>query len=583
MWCSNKQTFEDAEPGAAFLACRWHELFDEFTPDTFHPKLYSLSSLAAEAQLIGQLHENHDAWLKHLKHVQLELSEKLAGGIEASACSHRHLGMLEKISKSDSVREVVNIGRVLALEGLQPSLEEKIRVKFREFDVTNAAKKKEQADKLLTALATFSFHKGCSVDDTSNIEMILAQGGDGVRKWITDSLPAGTKEFDCIVAVNAPTREVEAAVRKVTDNPGVSRVGQNFPGLPRNDHTVFLRRRIFAIRPHDAIEVFKSEIRAALNLLALYKQALAPKIEDLGWVVNSEGATVVPGRTPSFCNLHPRKDAVGLANKAAAALGLRTEESAIRAALDLHNLALSMSDQRLRLVNLWSALECLSSLVEGDSIISRVERLVCPIIVWRKPDKVVRYLAMSIHFWLKANPEIERASLPFKLGYNESVSAEHVLALLTEPEKSPGITSLLTAVGSHPLLVYRINTAWKLFHDPKQLHGNLAKSTKRLSWHLWRIYRARNLLVHQGIESDCLPQLANHLQQYLSWTLSRLLHGLTFGPNWTARDSWNFWKSKSDHLLDTLSNEPQLLTLEDIFPEKPRNPQSRVYPPATGD
>ena len=140
-------------------------------------------------------------------------------------------------------------------------------------------------------------------------------------------------------------------------------------------------------------------------------------------------------RTPSFRNLHPRRNAVALAGKAAEALAETKEEPAIRAALDLHNLALSTTDPRLRLVNLWSALECLASFIKGDLIISRVERLVCPILTWRKTDKIVRYLSISIHYWLRSNPQIDRKTLPFPLGHNESVAAERILTLLTEPVK----------------------------------------------------------------------------------------------------------------------------------------------------
>jgi hypothetical protein len=267
---------------------------------------------------------------------------------------------------------------------------------------------------------------------------------------------------------------------------------------------------------------------------------------------------------------------VKLADLAAAALTGR-KEPAIRAALDLHNLALSMTDHRLRLVNLWSALECLASVLDGDSIISRVERLVVPILTWRKIEKVVRYLAISIHFWLRENPALDRKSLPFGLGHNDSVAPEQILTLLTEPEKSPGIMALLNLVSGHPLLCYRIHRAWDLFHDPRSLQANLNRSERSLGWHLWRIYRARNLLVHQGIEPPCLPQLANHLQQYFSWTLSRLLHGITLGTEWTARDSWHYWKSKSDHVTDSLSTQAGVLRVGDMFPEVLLSPEFPVW------
>jgi hypothetical protein len=577
VWCPNKLIFDDAGPGAAFVVARWHELFDEFTPDTFHPKLYNLPGLVAEATMIGELQEIHDAWNKHLKQVQAELSERLAKGVERTACPPRHFGMLETLNKATSPAEVVGIGRVLKLEGFRDHLENRVRNQFRDLNIETAADRKEDTDALLTILATHAFRKGCSSEDTGNLIESLTGEGTSVKDLILGTMPEQPSFFDCIVAIRAKDERTETAIRAVCDNLNVTRAKANTPGLTGEGGLVFLRRATSGLREADAVESFKSDIREGLNLLALYQQTAAPAILEEAWIMVAEGARPVQSRSPSFRNLHPRRNSVQLADKAAAALTGSRDEPAIRSALDLHNLALSMTDHRLRLVNLWSALECLASLVEGDSIISRVERMVCPILAWRKPEKIVRYLAISIHLWLKNNPDIDRTNLPFGLGYNESVAPERILALLAEQENSTGIRALMNLVSGHPLLLYRVNQAWKLVHDPTCLHKDLSSSSKRLGWHLWRIYRARNLLVHQGVEPECLPQLANHLQQYLSWTLSRLLHGLTFGRDWTAGDSWHFWKSKSDHLMSSLATAPHLLVMEDLFPEELRKPGERIY------
>jgi hypothetical protein len=486
--------------------------------------------------------------------------------------------MLERISKAASATEVVGLGRLLTLEGFHQHLESEVRRKLTGFDIARAGKQKEDTDELLTALATHAFRKGCSFDDTQSIATILPQGNEAIRRWILEALPEQEGEYDCVLAICEEDDQTESAVRSVCARLGVERASPKIPGLPDGERFIYFRGKRKGWRAFDATEALRTELRSSLNLLALYRQKAAPLISEKSWIVQEKTATEVPPRAPSFWNLHPRREAVSLAGKAAAALADRRGEHAILAALDLHNVALSMTDHRLRLVNLWSGLECLSSLVDGDSIISRVADLTCPILTWRKPEKVVRYLAISIHYWLKQNPAIDRTQLPFPLGFNDSVAAEHILTLLTKPKDSGDIRKLLNAVSGHPLLVFRVNQAWKIFHESTQLESGLRASAKRLEWHLWRIYRARNLLVHQGVEPECLPQLANNLQQYLSWTLSRLLHGLTFGERWTGRDSLNFWKSKSDHLLSSLIQRPDLLTLADLFPEEVKRPDARVYP-----
>ncbi len=580
MWCPNKKIFDELEPGAAFMACRWHELFDGFTPDTFHPKLYSLSSLAAEATMIGELHEDHDAWIKHLTRVQFELTKRLERGVELTVCSPRHLGMLDRMSKSQSPSEVAGIGSVLALEGLSSGIEAGIREKVVQLTFADAKNRKSETDEILTSLATFAFRKGCSTEDASEPLEILKADRNAVKDWILAGLPENTKEFDCVIGVQTLD---ENAVRGVCAPSKAVRTSPNIPGLPKIKDVTFFRRKGSGNHPIDAINALKADVRASLSLLALYNQRANDEILDDAWIVEGDGAKLISKKSPSFLNLHPRNNAVPLAGKAATALAGSRSEPAIRAALDLHNLALSMMDHRLRLVNLWSALECLASLIEGDSIISRVERLVCPILAWRKPDRIVRYIAISIHRWLTENPEIKQTSLPFHLGPSKFVAVEQILTLLTDAKNGKGITSLLNVVSGHPLLLHRVNEAWNLFNDPRQLQRNIAQSQERLGWHLWRIYRARNLLVHRGVEPDCLPQLANHLQQYLSSTLSRLLHGLTFGERWTARDSWHFWKEKSSYLLSALSTKPQILMLQDFFPGELQQPSGLVYPAPSGD
>jgi hypothetical protein len=205
-------------------------------------------------------------------------------------------------------------------------------------------------------------------------------------------------------------------VRSVCRHAGVERTSPKLPGLPQPEGaTIFLRKSTSGLRPFDAVEKLRNEIRQSLNLLALYQQSQAHAVDPRGWVLSSDGAQEVQDRTVPLQNLHPRRDASSLADKAAAALNSR-EEPAIRVALELHSVAPSSVDHRLRLVNLWSAIECLASLVEGETIISRVQKLVVPILTWRKVEKVVRYLAISIHCWLQKNPDVDRATCPIRLG-----------------------------------------------------------------------------------------------------------------------------------------------------------------------
>lgn len=569
VWCASKSFFESADPNAAFLACRWHELFDQYTPDTFHPRLYGLSDLVDEAVEIGSLHQDHDAWAKHLIHVRAEIRDRLVRGFDRSFCSPRHGSMIQNIEGSESPTQVARIGRVLQLEKFADSVKKAAASRLETFDRKAIATEKSNVDDILETFATIALRSGYSPEDFGNISTQIQGGTDQVITRILEGIPTTDEEFDCVIAVHLPDPGAESAIRAVCRHAKIERTTPRLPGLPKNDSqttTLFLRRKIRSIRAFDAIDILKREVRDSLSILALYQQSIAPAIDSRGWIVTVNGAEEVPDRMAPLHNLHPRRDATKLADNSAEAIFGRSEPS-IRAALELHDVALASADHKLRLVNLWSAMECLASILEEDKIITRVQRLVVPILTWRKVDKIVRYLAISIHFWLQENPKIDLSQSPIRFGHNKSVPPEQLITLLAEPENSAKTRALLNLVSGHPLLGYRIHQAWKIFHTPSQLVAELERTSKRLEWHLWRIYRARNLLVHQGVDSPCIPQLANHLQQYFSWTLSRVLHGLTFGPAWKAVDSWSYWKSKSDHVLNSLHSQPDTLTVGDMFPE----------------
>ena len=91
---------------------------------------------------------------------------------------------------------------------------------------------------------------------------------------------------------------------------------------------------------------------------------------------------------------------------------------------------------------------------------------------------------------------------------------------------------------------------------------------KRLEWHIARIYRARNLLVHQGVESPFLVPLLDNLQNYISMAVQRFIHELKMHPEWNVRHAIEYWKGKMVHILKSLTRNPSVLTVDDFIDTK---------------
>jgi hypothetical protein len=146
------------------------------------------------------------------------------------------------------------------------------------------------------------------------------------------------------------------------------------------------------------------------------------------------------------------------------------------------------------------------------------------------------------------------------------VTAEEVLLALATPLDHPDTTTLYAALDRHPLVKNRVYTLRRRFADPKALLKDLRVSSERTAWHLARIYRARNLIVHEGYEDPVVPHLVDNLQYYLSLTLSRILHGMSSHLEWDVTDSIVHWRNKNSYVMQLLDETPAALQVRDFFP-----------------
>ena len=591
MWCPHRQTFANQSKGAAFAALRWHELFSGQTPDLFHPSLFNLTGLLKEAQFIGELIPRHDAWKKQLFFVREEIgSRKLS--LEARVLTQRQKQMLDRICDNQvSPQEATGLARLLLLEDLETQINDQLANDLRNLNFSLIGEKKSQGDDILRHAATVAYRKGGVLLEEQSIRSAIAGGDEGVRKLLDLGGLLQPGEFDCVVGIMGLDENQLNELRKVcdhreaTDAARIYKAGTHLQGLPTDVECGWLSGKVKAENATMAVEQFKERIRNGMNVMALFYQRPAKALHPSGWIIVQGNAREVPSRDTVLRNHNARGRALDLADTAMKNLAGVVEPS-IFAALDLHNAALSTADHRFRLVNLWSALECLTAVLEGDSIINRVLRVAPPLLAWRNIDKLTRYLGISLHHWIKGNPDLDTATLPFSLGYNKNVPPERLLKVLTQPQGSSSMVKLLAFTSDHPLLVFRMTKAWKQFTSPKAVRLGMDQSQQRIRWHLYRIYRARNLLIHQGIAVDCMPQMADHLQHYVSWLIGRMVQALGFSREWKLRDAWNYWGVKADYVIQSLpTREGESthlgLVMEDVFTGKLLGAQLPIWQQAT--
>ena len=232
-------------------------------------------------------------------------------------------------------------------------------------------------------------------------------------------------------------------------------------------------------------------------------------------------------------------------------------------AIDLLSLASASGDARVRLINLWSSIETLAGAHEGNTTLERVLNLVVPLVMSRLVSRRVRTLAISTQKLGVVLNDFEFGN-GFRNSHAGFVSPRDVLKTLAAPAHSKPICEYLR-FAEHPLLRFRVFQEWQMFSDPKRLRQSLSRTKQRLEWQIARIYRARNLLVHQGEESPFLVPLVDNLQNYLSMTLQRAIHELKVHPKWTLRNVIEYWNGNMNYIFNCLQTCPQQLTVDDFI------------------
>ena len=276
----------------------------------------------------------------------------------------------------------------------------------------------------------------------------------------------------------------------------------------------------------------------------------------------------------SLRKLPSRKSADKLAVRALASIQPRLLTGRILNALEHYTLTQTSAAYRVKLVNLWAAIECLATSPIASSVIDRVRATVLPIVIWRRIDKITRYIATTLTRWVAQDPT---RTLGSGFSKEPTISAEEVLLVLCKPKDHPDITSLLAEVQAHPLLRNRIFVLWSTFSNSDQLLKDMQISRQRTDWHLSRIYRARNLIVHDGEEGSSVPHLLDHLQYYFSLTLSRILHSMSSHEDWTVGDAISHWTSRESYVLDLLERRPSVLKVRDFFPTPRRRLEEHLW------
>lgn len=209
-------------------------------------------------------------------------------------------------------------------------------------------------------------------------------------------------------------------------------------------------------------------------------------------------------------------------------------------AVALHNGAIESHDLSNQLLNLWTIVEVLiSNKRDNEDRINTICNVLCSVLNRSYMYSCLEQLLHDINNC--TDSEMVNDILSKIEPQGELLdSIEKFALLLSLQENATKLEEVLNILDDYPLLVYRIKFySEEVFQTSKTIYDFLKRHEKRIRWHIMRIYRNRNMIVHNGSYLPYVDVIAENLHFYVDELLDLLLEYYHIG----ITDNTSIYKS----------------------------------------
>jgi hypothetical protein len=569
----------------AFILLLWQELFDEASPDSFQPRLQNIPALVEELHSVAKLAVKSSQWHAHLKEIKDELKQNITDERSILDSFPKYEWTLNDLLTFDDPSRLT-MATGLAMGG-EPGFED-----FYEASLYNAVgqlpKKKNEASQAVANLASYAIRTGRARESFLSIvsDNLFSTDAETVCAQLVAGCRRRPSSYGFVAAISGDRAHVRAILRNNSDlrllpseDEPTGPIADDF--FDTHKDAAFVCGEVESDGAAVAAKLAVRSVRMVVDTFNFFSNGLLLTTGDKVLLCAAGQSWQSMDLTEqSLRRLRPRRDARQLTYRIFEVLPAAKLPGQILNALELHSLAHGSAAARVRLVNLWSAVECLLGSQADGSIIERVVALLAPIIVCRRVEKIVRYLAISIHRYRTEYG----LNLPYASGFANCdphvVTSEDLLHTLSKPDGHPNLQSLATYADQHVLLRYQLFRAWEALSTPSELRRQLAASQRRVRWQLFRIYRARNLVIHHGIDVLNATSLLDTLQYYFSVALMRIIQILMANPRLGLEEAIVSLQRESRYIYECVQHSPYLLLTHDLIPEARYRRDEPIWPRA---
>lgn len=204
--------------------------------------------------------------------------------------------------------------------------------------------------------------------------------------------------------------------------------------------------------------------------------------------------------------------------------------------MEIHNMALAIRSPSNALLSLWSILELLLEKEETDNDRSRIFNIIDLVMPYLKNsyiEKLITNLLLDLQRWDKKELTVILSEV--KIGRTDIEKLFAFVALQKYEENRKKLYDKLT---TFPLLRFRIFSLNQQLKKKKTINKMIDEHEKKVRWHLHRIYRARNCIIHDGDDIRNIENLVENLLSYINIIGERIIQKLGEGGiHYTVSDA----------------------------------------------
>ena len=292
----------------------------------------------------------------------------------------------------------------------------------------------------------------------------------------------------------------------------------------------------FLILNTSAKDPFSARVRAEekvsslANLYSFYHHKNTLRFHNVALIVESEHQEnffKIMKPTPHIIRCKDLKpiSASRLFKRAANHISLDSDSLLrVMKSLKLHQAALTADTLENQFVNLFTALEILipKRVDANDNRISQIYGTLIPYLCLGYYDKLISSVVVTLRQWNLAMLNHIENTVKEGTTIEEKVCA---YMLLDKYDKDLEDTVYTAITGdNYFLLRHRMYRLHEKMKKPSEILKHLNHHEQKLKWHIDRIYRTRNLIVHAGISPHYLETLLENIHSYYDILITRLIY-----------------------------------------------------------